>query len=108
MEKARAELAILGLTTLPARQIIAHAELSDENGISPLRDGELYYEPMATFFAPATTAAQQVPPAFNLGAVAHALGHQAVEELVWGGAPLPAPESGTDGQAKRVARALAE
>jgi len=108
MEKARAEIANLGLTTLPARPIVAHADLADENGLSPLPEGELYYAPMATFFAPATTAQQEVPPAFNLGAVAHALGHQAVEELVWGGAPLPAPESGTDNKARHLARALAE
>ncbi|MCA1827292.1 MAG: hypothetical protein ABR567_01685 [Myxococcales bacterium] len=108
MEKARAELANLGLTTLPARPIVAHAELTNENGISPLPDGELYYAPMATFFAPATTAQQAVPPAFNLGAVAHALGHQAVEELVWGGTPLPSPETGTDNEARHIARALSE
>src|SRR5262249_55923657 len=62
MERARAELANLGLTTLPARTIIAHADLTNENGLSPLPDGELYYAPMATFFAPATTAQQAVPP----------------------------------------------
>jgi hypothetical protein len=108
MEKARAELASLGLTSLPVRTIIAHADLANENGVSPLPDGELYYAPMATFFAPATTPQQAVPPAFNLGAVVHALGHQAVEELVWGGAPLPAPEGGTDSRAKHIARSLAE
>jgi hypothetical protein len=108
MEKARAELANLGLTTLPARSIVAHADLADENGLPPLPAGELYYAPMATFFAPATTAEQQVPPAFNLGAVAHALGHQAIEELVWGGAPVPAPETGTDAKARHIARSLAE
>lgn len=108
MEKARSELANLGLTALPARSIVAHADLADENGLPPLAAGELYYAPMATFFAPATTAEQQVPPAFNLGAVVHAVGHQAVEELVWGGAPLPAPESGSDVKARHLARALAE
>lgn len=108
MEKARKALIDWGLTTLPSRPIVAHADLADENGLSPLPEGELYYPPMATFFAPATTAQQAVPPAFNLGAVAHALGHQAVEELIWGGAPSPSPEAGTDNKAKHIARALAE
>ena len=108
MEKARGFLSDWGLSTLPARPIVAHADVEDESGISPLPAGELYYAPMATFFAPATTAQQQVPPAFNLGAVAHALGHQAVEEQVWAGAPLPPPELGSDNVAKHLSRALSE
>ena len=108
MEKARGALAVLGLTTLPAKPIVAHADIEDENGLSPLAAGELYYAPMATFFAPAATAQQEVPPAFNLGAVAHALGHEAVGEIVWGGAPLPPPELASDNVAKHLARALAE
>lgn len=108
MEKARQALVDRGLAGLPAKPVVAHAALADENGLSPLRDGELYYAPLATFYAPATTARQQVPPAFNLGAVAHALGHEAIEELVWGGAPLPAPELGTDNVARHLARSLAE
>ncbi len=113
MEKARSALAVWGLTTLPARTIVAHAAISDENGLSPLPDGELYYAPLATFFAPAATAKEQVPAAFNLGAVAHALAHQAIEEMVWGGAVLPAPElaAGTSAASitlRHVARSMAE
>ncbi|MGZ6143219.1 MAG: hypothetical protein ACXWLM_07760 [Myxococcales bacterium] len=108
MEKARGFLSDWGLTTLPSRPIVAHADIEDENGLSPLRAGELYYAPMATFFAPATTPKQQVPPAFNLGAVAHALGHEAVEELVWGGAAVSPPELGSDPTARHVAQSLAE
>lgn len=113
LEKARTALAGWGLTTLPARQVIAHAAFTNEKGLSPLPDGELYYAPLATFFAPAATALEQVPSFFNLGAVAHALGHQAIEELVWKGAVLPAPElaAGNDPAtltARHVARSMAE
>ncbi len=61
MEKARAALADWGLTALPPRTVVAHAALSDENGLSPLPDGELYYAPLATFFAPAATPLEAVP-----------------------------------------------
>lgn len=108
MEKARGFLSDWGLTTLPAQPIVAHADLADENGLPPLRGGELYYAPMATFFAPATTPEQQVPPAFNLGAVAHALGHQAVQEQVWGGAAVSPPEAGSDPTALHLAQSFAE
>lgn len=113
MEKARAALALWGLTALPPRTVVAHATISDENGISPLPDGELYYAPLATFFAPAATPQEAVPAAFNLGAVAHALVHEAIEETVWGGALLPAPEllAGNDTAtlvARHVARSMAE
>lgn len=108
LEKARKTIADWGLSSLPARPIVAHAALSDENGLPPLDDGELYYPPLATFFAPAATAQQKVPSALNLGAVAHAVGHQAVEELIWAGAPVPPPESGSDRAARHLARSLAE
>jgi hypothetical protein len=110
MEKARKALADwgLGLDALPAKPVVAHAALADENGLPPLRAGELYYAPLATFYAPAATPQQAVPPALNLGAVAHALGHEAVEELIWSGAPVPAPELGSSTSAKHVARSLAE
>jgi hypothetical protein len=97
-----------GAAFVPSRPIVAHADLQDEHGLSPLAAGELYYEPMATFFAPTTTAQQAVPPAFNLGAVAHALGHQAVQEQVWGGAAVSPAEAGSDPAAKHLARSLAE
>ena len=91
-----------------ARPVVAHADVQDEHGLSPLAAGELYYEPMATFFAPVTTAQQAVPPAFNLGAVVHAFGHQAVQEQVWGGVAVSAPEAGSDPAARHLARSLAE
>ena len=108
MEKARKGLADWGLASLPAKPIVAHAALADENGLPPLAAGELYYAPLATFYAPAATPQQQVPSALNLGAVAHALGHEAVEEMVWAGAPTPAPELGTSNAARHLARSLAE
>jgi len=108
LEKARKALADWGLSSLPAKPIVAHAALSDENGLPPLDAGELYYAPLATFYLPAATPQQQVPPAFNLGAVAHALGHEAVEEVVWGGAAVPAPDLGTSNAARHLARSLAE
>ena len=106
MEKARKALSDWGLSTLKARPIVAHATVTDENG--PLPDGELYSAPLATFYAPAATPQQQVPSALNLGAVAHALGHAAVQELVWAGAPAAGPEVGTDNTAKHVARSMVE
>ena len=108
MEKARKALADWGLASLPAKPIVAHAALSDENDLPPLDAGELYYAPLATFYAPAATPQQQVPAALNLGAVAHALGHEAVEEVVWGGAAVPAPDLGTSNAARHLARSLAE
>lgn len=108
LEKARSELAGWGLAALPARPIVAHAVISDEKGLPALPAGELYYAPLATFFAPAATAQQGVPPAFNLGAVAHALAHAAVQEQVWGGAPAAPPEQGSDLAARHVARSMTE
>ncbi|HUJ25758.1 MAG TPA: hypothetical protein VLW85_07055, partial [Myxococcales bacterium] len=113
MEKARTALDGFGLTTLAVKPIVAHATITNEKGLSPLPDGELYYAPLATFFAPAATPLAQVPAAFNLGAVAHALGHEAIEELVWKGAVLPAPElaAGNDAatiSARHVSRSMAE
>ena len=91
-----------------ARSIVAHASLSDENNLSPLPAGELYYAPLATFYAPAATPQQAVPAALNLGAVAHALGHEAVQDLIWGGRPAADPELGSDIVARHVARSMAE
>ena len=108
MEKARKALADWGLPSLPAKPIVVHAALADENGLPPLDDGELYYAPLATFFAPAATPQQKVPAALNLGAVAHAVGHQAVQELIWAGAPVPSPELGSDKIARHLARSFAE
>lgn len=90
------------------RSIVAHATLSDENGLPPLPAGELYYPPLATFYAPAATPQQAVPAALNLGAVAHGVGHEAVQELIWGGRPAADPETGSDTVAKHVARSMAE
>ena len=108
LEQARKTLSDWGLRVLPAKPVVAHAVLTDENGLSPLAAGELYYPPLATFYAPAATPKQQLPAALNLGAVAHALGHEAVEEVVWAGAPVPSPELGTSNDARHLARSLAE
>jgi hypothetical protein len=108
MEKARKALADWGLDSLPAKPVVAHAALSDENGLPPMPAGELYYAPLATFYAPAATPQQAVPSGLNLGAMAHALGHEAVEELIWSGAPVPAAELGSSNPAKHLARSLAE
>jgi hypothetical protein len=98
--------------SLPPQPIAAHAKLVNEKGLSPLAQGEIYYPPLATFYPPEATRAEQVPAALNLGAVAHALGHQAVEEEVWGGAPVaPAERLGSDAAslaAKHLARSIAE
>ena len=113
LERARTELSNRGLSALPARPVVAHAAIADENGISPLPDGELYYAPLATFFMPAATPQGQMPSQFNVGAVAHAVAHEAIEELVWGGAVLPAPELSAANDAatltaRHVARSMAE
>lgn len=114
LERARKKFADRGLPNLPVQPIVAHAQLVDERGLSPLRAGELYYEPLATFYFPVTaTRDGQLPLVFNLGAVGHALGHEAVSQLVWGGTPLPAPELGPQhdpawNSARHVARSLAE
>lgn len=115
LEKARTLLAqwVPAGVALQAEPVVAHATVADARGIPTLPDGELYYEPLAMFFAPATTPQQQVPPAFNLGAVAHALGHEALQQIVWGGAPVPAPELGPAGDAgwntsRHVVRSLSE
>src|SRR5207244_171818 len=98
---------------LPARPVVAHADIQDESGLSPLAEGELYYPPLATFYLPRPSPQAQVPASVNLGAVTHALAHEAIEELVWGGAPLPAPELGPDhdatwNSARHVARSMSE
>jgi hypothetical protein len=113
LEKARTALANWGSTTLPARLAVAHADIKDDSGLSPLADGELYYTPLATFYLPAATPRAQIPASFNVGAVAHALAHEAVEEQIWKGAPLAAPELGPDhdplwNSARHIARSLAE
>jgi hypothetical protein len=113
LEKARKALSDFGLTTLPAKPAVAHAIITDELGLNPLGDGEIYFAPLGTFYLPAATPQAQVPASFNVGAVAHALGHEAVEELVWQGAPAPAPEYGPDhdpdwNSARHVARSMVE
>jgi hypothetical protein len=95
MEKARAALSGWGLPDQPTVPVLAHTLLTDDTGLSPLPDGELYYAPLAIFVAPAATPQEQVPAAFNLGAVAHAVVHQAIENLVWAGAVLPPTELST-------------
>lgn len=115
LEKARSALADFGLTTLPAMPIVAHASVLDDGGLDPVGPGELYYPPLATFFFPQAQAQAgvQLPLVFNPGAMAHALGHEAVAQLVWAGAPVAAPELGParDPQwnsARHVARSLTE
>ena len=94
LERARKTLADWGMTSLAAKPVVAHARLVDDAGLSPLPAGEIYYPPLATFYLPAVTPQAQVPASFNPGAVAHALGHEAVAEIIWGGAPVAAPDLG--------------
>lgn len=114
LEKARGAFRDFGLAALPAMPIVAHAAVLDEGGLDPVGAGELYYPPLATFYFPATgSTSVQLPLVFNPGAMAHALGHEAVAQLVWGGAPVAAPETGPakDPQwnsARHVARSMAE
>jgi hypothetical protein len=114
LEKARAAFRDFGLATLPAMPIVAHAAVLDDAGLNPIASGELYYPPLGTFYFPVASAADaQLPLVFNPGAVAHALGHEAVAQLIWAGAPVAAPETGPakDPQwnsARHVARSMAE
>jgi hypothetical protein len=114
LEQARKQFAIFAPSLkLPAKPVVAHAAIADESGLSPLGLGELYYPPLAGFYLPRPGTQEQVPASMNLGAVAHALAHEAVEELVWGGAPVPAPELGADhdplwNSARHVARSMTE
>jgi hypothetical protein len=114
LEQARKQFTIfLPSLKLPARPVVAHADIQDESGLSPLGLGELYYPPLGGFYLPRPSKQEQVPASVNLGAVAHALAHLAVEELVWAGAPLPAPELGPDrdvdwNSARHVARSMTE
>jgi len=88
LEKARAEIAGWGFTNMNAVPIYAHVDLLNEQGLSPLADGELFLEPLNAFFLPAVSAQQQLPPQMNLGAVAHAIGLQAWQQIVWEGEPV--------------------
>lgn len=115
LEKARKQLADWAPKdfTLLAKPVIAHSTLLDDNGLSPMGDGEIYYPPLAGFYLPAATPKAQVPAALNLGAVAHALGHEAFAELVWGGKPVAAPELGAAkdpdwNTARHVTRSMTE
>ena len=116
LEKGRAFISSAtptGGAPLLAKPMIAHARLVDDDGLRPLPDGELYYAPLGGFYLPEITAADQLPATFNLGAVAHALGHEAVEERVWAGAPSPLPEQGPDkdpdwNSARHLARSFVE
>ena len=114
LEKARARFRDFGLAPLPAMPIVAHATVLDDRGLDPIGSGELYYPPLATFYFPTPGSPDaQLPLVFNPGALAHALGHEAVAQLVWGGAPVASPETGPakDPQwnsARHVARSMAE
>ncbi len=88
LEKTRAQLAGFGFTNLSASPIFAHTNVRDGNGLSPLGDGELFLAPLNAFFLPPVTAQQQLPPQLNLGAVAHAVGLQAYQQVIWSGAPV--------------------
>lgn len=102
----------LAAESLPAAPIVAHARIVQDDGKnSPLGDGELYYSPLASFYLPTSSA--QLPLAFNLGAVGHALGHQAVAQLVWGGSPVAPPEREAQHEpgwntARHLARSMTE
>ena len=87
LEKSRAELATWGLQSLVAAPIFDHVDLENESGLSPLAEGELFLEPLNAFFLPSLAPQQLIPPQMNLGAVAHALGVEAWQEVVWQGAP---------------------
>lgn len=114
LEKVRRAFSDWGLSQVPVRPIVAHASLLDDGGLSPLPQGELYYPPLATFYFPVpSTVDTQLPLVFNLGAMAHAVTHEAVAELVWGGTPVAAPELGPAhdpgwNSARHVARSMAE
>ncbi len=114
LEKARGVFRDFGLTALPAMPIVAHASVLDDSGLNPVASGELYYPPLATFFFPVPSSTDvQLPLVFNPGAMAHALGHEAIAQLVWGGAPVAGPETGPANDpawnsARHVARSMTE
>lgn len=88
LEKARAELSIWGFSNLVAAPIFSHTDLRNEDFLSPLAEGELFYEPLNAFFLPVLNPKQQIPPQLNLGVVAHAVAIQAWQQVVWAGAPV--------------------
>jgi len=113
IEQSRAAFARWGVTTLPAARLVARADILGEDGRSPLPRGETFYAPLSTYYLPATPASAQIPISMNLGATAHALGHHAVAQLAWGGAPLPPTDAGPPRDAewnvaKHSARAMTE
>ncbi|MBS2026103.1 MAG: hypothetical protein JST92_27195, partial [Deltaproteobacteria bacterium] len=88
VERARAAFNTWGLGDLKAANLFAHTDLTDETGLTPLKNGEIYYPPLGAFFFPkATEGAQQLPVHFNLGAVTHGLALQAIQAKAWGGRP---------------------
>lgn len=92
LESARTTFLSWGLASIPIVPLVAHAAVGGDDAPSPAFDGELYYPPLATYYFPAPSPLAQVPISLNLGAVAHALGHQLVQQLAWGGAPVPPAE----------------
>lgn len=106
VERARAAFTLWGVTSLAAAPLYAHTALEDQRGLSPLRAGEMFYPPLGAFFFPsAAEKAQQLPVHFNLGAMTHALAHQAVQAKAWGGKPRdPAPRGTVNDAAAVVGR----
>jgi hypothetical protein len=87
LERARAAFTLWG-AKLQVAPVYAHTPLTDDRGLSPLADGELYYPPLGAFFLPAPSTKAQLPLHFNLGAVSHGLALQAWQQLVWASAPV--------------------
>ena len=113
VEQARLKFTAWGGSPLQPALMVAHANIQDENGLNPVGDGELFYPPLGNWYLPASSDLAQLPLVFNLGAVAHALTHQAIAQIVWGGKPLPPAEvqTGKDAAtltARHVARSMTE
>ena len=87
LERARAAFTRWG-AQLQLAPVYAHTPLTNDRGLSPLADGELYYPPLGAFFLPAPSTKAQLPLHFNLGAVSHGLALQAWQQLVWASAPV--------------------
>ena len=88
LEKSRAEIGTWGFSNLAPSPIVAHADIKNEAGLSPLAEGEMFCEPLNMYFLPQPSSQQELPPQLNLGAVAHAVGLEAWQQIVWSGAPV--------------------
>src|SRR5205823_457345 len=62
LEQARKQIStFLPSLKLPAKPVVAHADIEDESGLSPLAQGELYYPPLASFYLAKPSTQEQVP-----------------------------------------------